>query len=120
MYKAYKVEFILGLIGSIIGVAVFFLSIFFGLAWAYFGGLLGPIVSMLLLLIAFICGFEGIFKLRRNVRSGGVWLVVGGGCSVIAVIVCFAGAWFALFSLPFLLTSGIMALVRKPKVAPAP
>ena len=118
MYKAYKAEFILGLIGSIIGTIAFVLSIFFGMAWAFFGGILIPIITALLLLWAFICGYQGVGMLKRNNKKGGVILIVAGGLSAVALILCFVAAWFACFSMVPLLIGGIMVLARKPQAPP--
>ncbi len=122
MYKAYKAEFTLGLIGSIIGIVVFILSIVFGLAVGAlsFGYYIVPgIITMIILLVAFILGFIGTSKLNRNEKSGGVLLIVAGGLSLIGMLIAFYAAWFAVFSMPLFLTGGIMAVVRKPQAPPA-
>jgi uncharacterized membrane protein len=122
MYKAYKAEFTLGLIGSIIGIIVFMLSIVFGMAVGAlsFGYYIVPgIITMILLLVAFILGFMGTSKLNRNEKSGGVLLIVSGVLSLIGLFVAFYAAWFAIFSMPLFLTAGIMAVVRKPQAPPA-
>ena len=122
MYKAYKAEFTLGLIGSIIGIIVFILSIVFGLAVGAlsFGYYIVPgIITMILLLVAFILGFIGTSKLNRNEKSGGVFLIISGGLSLIGLLVAFYAAWFAIFSMPLFFTAGIMAVVRKPQAPPA-
>jgi hypothetical protein len=122
MYKAYKAEFTLGLIGSIIGIIVFILSIVFGMAVGAlsFGYYIVPgIITMILLLVAFIIGFIGTSKLNRNEKSGGVLLIVAGGLSLIGLFVAFFAAWFAIFSMPLFFTGGIMAVVRKPHAPPA-
>ena len=122
MYKAYKAEFTLGLIGSIIGIIVFILSIVFGMAVGAlsFGYYIVPgIITMILLLVAFILGFMGTSKLNRNEKSGGVLLIVSGVLSLIGLFVAFYAAWFAIFSMPLFLTAGIMAIVRKQQAPPA-
>lgn len=122
MQNVYKAEFILGLIGSIVGIVAFILSIVFGMAFGVFsfGFLIVPaIITITLLLVAFILGFVGTSRLSHNDKSGGVLLVVAGGLSLIGIIVAFYAAWFSFFSMPLFFIGGIMALVRKPQAPPA-
>jgi hypothetical protein len=118
MYKAYKAEFILGLIGSIVGIIVFIVALFIGLfvsvvSIGYYAA--GAIIALVFLMVAFILGFVGTAKLNRNQKSGGVLLIVAGGLSLIALLVAFVTSWFAFFTIPLFLTGGIMAVVRKPQ-----
>ena len=117
MAKAYKAEFILGLIGSIVGVVAFILSIVFGIAQnsLYLESyIVSAIMTSILLLAAFILGFAGTFRLRRGDKGGGILLITAGGLSLIALIAGLYAAWFSFFALPLSLTGGIMALCRKP------
>ena len=117
MVKVYKAEFVLGLIGSIIGVVSFILSIVFGIVQntLYLESfIVTSIITAALLLAAFILGFSGSFRLRRNERGGGILLVTAGALSLIALIVGFYAAWSSFFALPLYFTGGIMALCRKP------
>ena len=116
MVNVYRAEFILGLIGSIIGVVSFVLSIVFGIVQntLYLESFtVASIITAALLLASFILGFSGSFRLRRNDRSGGILLVTAGGLSLIALIVGLYAAWSSFFVLPLFFTGGIMALCRK-------
>ncbi len=124
MEKAYKAEFTLGLIGAIIGIIVFILTLVFGIFISFFGSfgigygggalIAGSIIAVILSLASFILGFIGASKLNKNIKSGGIILIVAGGLSVICI---FVGGWYALFSAALLLTGGIMAAVKKAPVA---
>ena len=118
MAKAYKAEFVLGLIGSIIGAIAFILSIVFGIVqnMLYLESfIVTSIITASLLLAAFILGFAGSFRLRRNEKGGGILLVIAGGLSLIALITGLFAAWSSFFALPLYFTGGIMALCRKPQ-----
>ncbi|MBT3319234.1 MAG: zinc ribbon domain-containing protein [Clostridia bacterium] len=112
--KPYKTEFILGLIGSILGIAMFQILFIGGIVeetdW---GGGAAIIVSSLLVLAAFILGFVGVSALNKGKGSGGVLLVVGGGLGFIAMFFEIWITWSTLFFFPLLLAGGIMALSRR-------
>ncbi len=117
MEKLFKAEFILGLIGSIIGVVAFILSIVFGIVQntLYLESFVfTAIITATLLLTAFIFGFAGTSKLRHNDKGGGILLVMAGGLSLVALIAGLYAAWSSFFALPLYFTGGIMALCRKP------
>ncbi len=117
MVKAYKAEFVLGLIGSLIGVIAFILSIIFGIVENSLyleSAIVSAMMTAMLLLVAFILGFAGTFRLKRGDKGGGILLVTSGGLSLIAFVTGFYAAWFSFFALPLTLTGGIMALCRKP------
>ncbi len=117
MVKAYKAEFVLGLIGSLIGVVAFILSIISGIVENSLyleSTVASAIMTSILLLASFILGFAGTSRLKQGDKGGGILLVTSGGLTLIALISGFISAWFSFFALPLTLTGGIMALCRKP------
>ena len=116
--KPYKTEFILGLIGSILGVALFQILFIGGIIeetdWT--GGGIAIILASLFVLTSFILGFVGVSQLNKGKGSGGVLLVVGGGLGFIASFIGIWVGWSAWFFFPLLLAAGIMALARKRSV----
>lgn len=116
--KPYKAEFIMGLIGSIIGIIVFLISFISGIAVStglgYYGYAVGGILiaGSLFSLVAFILGFVGTSQVNKGNGKGGILLTVGGGLGFIGVFF----NWFTIFYFPLLLTAGIMALARRSKV----
>ena len=115
--KPYKTEFVLGLIGSIVGIVIFLTMFIVGivqsLSFYYFGG--GGIVigGSILVLAAFILGFIGTAQLNKGKGSGGILLIVGGGLGFIAMFLGIWVGWSTIFFYPLLLAGGIMALARK-------
>jgi hypothetical protein len=112
--KPYKTEFTLGLIGSILGIALFQLLFIGGIIeetdW---GGGVAIIVSSLFVLASFILGFVGVSQLNKGKGSGGILLVVGGGLGFIAMFFDIWITWTCILYFPLLLTGGIIALARK-------
>jgi hypothetical protein len=119
MYKAYKAEFILGLIGSIIGIVAFIVAITLGFTSGWLLGvaigIIDDIFAMIFLLVAFILGFVGTSKLNKNDKGGGILLIVSGGLSLLAIILSTLTSVVGFFSLALFLTGGIMALCRNPQ-----
>lgn len=142
MYKAYKAEFTLGIIGAILGINTF-MFVFIGLTGSEFwdssriGFGVSAAVGMLMSMAAFILGFISITKLNINNKGGGTLLVVSGVLSFLSIV--FGGLamsagdnyGFSMSYLPMLLlngvpetalmlTGGIMALARKRQIPQTP
>lgn len=129
LVKPYKAEFVMGLIGSIVGCIIFLvmlisgitligLSYGFGYMYNYATGVgAASIVGSILVLVAFILGFVGTSKVNRGDGKGGVLLTVGGGLGLLAFLIAILSTgWTGIFYFPLLLTAGIMALARRKKV----
>lgn len=128
--KPYKTEFVLGLIGSIIGCIIFLVMFIGGITllaagsisyshFAYEFETLGAtsLVGSFFVLAAFILGFIGSAKVNRGDGKGGVSLTVGGGLGFLAFLIAIlSSGWSGLFYFPLLLTAGIMALARRGKI----
>lgn len=121
-YKPYKAEFVMGLIGSIIGIIIFLVMLITGIAAAttlnYFGYGIGglAIFGSLFVLAAFILGFVGTSQVNRGNGKGGISLTVGGGLGFLGMFFGIWVGWSAIFFYPLLLTAGIMALVKRGKI----
>lgn len=122
LVKPYKAEFIMGLIGSIIGVIIFLVMLIAGIGaaatFSYFGYGIGglAIFGSILVLVAFILGFIGTSQVNKGNGKGGVLLTVGGGLGFLAMFFGIWVGWATIFFYPLLLTAGIMALARRGKV----
>ena len=125
--KPYKAEFVMGLIGSIMGIIIFLIMLIVGIAaatasyalsygyYSYgFGG--AAIIGSIFVLVAFILGFVGTSQVNRGNGKGGVLLTVGGGLGFLAMFFGIFVGWSTIFFYPLLLTAGIMALARRKKV----
>lgn len=117
--KPYKTEFVLGLIGSIIGIVIFLSMLIAGItrSLSYFsfdGGL--TIIGSMFVLTAFILGFTGTGQLNKRKGSGGILLIIGGGLGFIAMFLGIWVGWSTMFFFPLLLAGGIMALARRRSV----
>ncbi|MEM5768884.1 MAG: DUF4064 domain-containing protein [Bacillota bacterium] len=133
VYKAYKAEFTLGLIGAILTIHTFLFS--FG-AFDTGSDALAAF-NVLFSAAALVLGFVGAAQLNKNNRNGGALLTVAGGLTVFAAIFTAVllsnlsgydvdasdSLGFALFHaiivIGLLLPGGIMALVRKRPAPPA-
>ena len=117
--KPYKSEFILGLIGSIIGIVIFLVMFISGIvrtaSYFSFGGGFA-IAGNMFVLAAFILGFIGTAQLNKGKGSGGILLVIGGGLGFIAMCLAITVGWTTMFFYPLLLAGGITALARKRSV----
>ena len=118
--KPYKTESILGLVGSIVGIAIFLTMFISGivrsLSFFYFGGGGLAIAGSMLVLAAFILGFIGTAQLGKGKGSGGILLIIGGGLGFIAMFLGIWVGWSTVFFYPLLLAGGITALARKKSV----
>ncbi len=124
--KPYKAEYIMGLIGSIVGIVMFLIMLivglttsglsYYGYGYGFGGALIAlTIVGSIFALVAFILGFVGTSKVGKGDGKGGITLIVGGGLGFIAMFFGLSG-WLSLFFWPLLLAAGIMALARRKKV----
>ena len=118
----YITEYVLGLIGSLIGTIVFLILIIVGIydvlsyyGFAYANGIY-ILVSGLLMLASFIIGFIGIAPLKRGNGVGGVHLVIGGVLGIAAIIIAPDVGWITVLCFPLLLSGGIIALARRKSV----
>ena len=112
--KPYKAEFIMGLIGSIIGAVMFLVLIIIGATSWWFGGLV--IGGSMFVLAAFILGFIGTGQVGKGKGSGGILLTIGGGLGFIGMFFGVWISWITVFFFPLLLAAGIMALARRRSV----
>ena len=119
--KLYKAEFVLGLVGAIIGIVAFLMILIFGLLISFGGGLwlVAAIVAVVCSLVAFILGFAGSGKLNKNIKSGRALLIVAGILSLVACIIGFVSVFMivgAVMLIPcvvLFLIGGIMAAAKK-------
>jgi hypothetical protein len=122
----YITEYIMGLIGSMLGVVLFIVlllvgifeslninSVSFGILTIYASIL--TFISCLFILVSFILGFIGARQVNKGRVSGGVLLVIGGVLGFVATLFGLTG-WIAMSFFPMLLAAGIMALIRRKSV----
>ena len=121
--KPYKTEFVLGLIGSIIGIIIFLVMLISGItaasfSYGYYGYGFGgaAIIGSIFCLVSFILGFVGTSQLNKGNGKGGIMLTVAGGLGFLAMFFGIFVGWSTWFFFPLLLAGGIMALARRKKV----
>lgn len=107
--RPYKTEYVLGLIGAIIGAVMFLIIVLVGIDE------LTMYISSFFALISFVLGFIGMALLRKGNVTGGIMLVIGGGFGFIAMFISYIGP-ITLFSFPLILAGGIVALARRKRV----
>lgn len=102
-------EFVLGLIGGILGVPIAFLALFIGGIGSAAGEADGDTVIMLGWLAVFvsIIGIIGSVLVKFKPKFGGVLLLLSGIVGFIAV------SFFWILSGVLLIISGLMGLIRK-------
>ena len=110
--RPYKTEFVLGLIGSILGVAIFLILLIVGVSTIRVTVL--TIAASVFALASFILGFAGASKLNTGNGSGGIFLTAA-GCAAFAAMFFGVLGWLTVFYHPLLLAAGIIALARRRK-----
>lgn len=111
--KPYKTEYILGLIGSIIAIAIFQILFIGGTGKFADDGDSAAIYGSLFALSAFILGFIGVSALNKGKRNGGITLTIGGGLGFIGMFFGMWISWITIFFFPLLLIAGTLALSRR-------
>lgn len=118
----YKTEYVLSLIGSMIGtiafLILFIVAIFKILSYYSFAYANGVyiLVAALAVLASFILGYIGISSLKRGKGTGGIFLIIAGLLGIAAIIIAPTVGWITAFYFPLLLTGGIVALARRNSV----
>lgn len=121
----YKTEYVLSLIGSMIGTVAFLILFIVAIfkilsyySFAYANGVY-ILVAALVVLASFILGYIGISSLKRGSGTGGTggtggtFLIIAGLLAIAAIIIAPTVGWITAFYFPLLLTGGIMALARQ-------
>ena len=112
--KPYKTEFVLSLIGSIIGSIIFIILLSTGideLSYSTYDGWI-IIAGSVFVLASFVLGFIGMALFQKGQGSGGILCVIGGALGFIAIFFGYVGTTTMLY-FPLILAAGIVALARR-------